>query len=68
MTMNDNIALDSVRRSSFVARRVKLDPSKVRTVEVIMYGKSEKMTVVEEDFIDYMEDGRRMFNGQHEMS
>ena len=67
MTMNDNIALESVRRSSFVARRIKLDPSKVRTVKITIHGNPTNMIVVDGDYIDYMEDGRRMFNGQHEM-
>ncbi len=64
MTMNDNIALESLRQDvSKYVKRVFLDPSKVKTIRIA----AGKLDVVEGDYIDYMTDGRMLFNGNHQM-
>ncbi len=61
MTMNDNIARESMRRevSKYVEKRVYLDPGKVKTIRTAQ----GKLPVSEGDFVDYLTDGRAMYNG-----
>lgn len=62
--MNTNNAADSVQQDvKKYVKRVYLDPSRVRMVRTM----TGRVPVLEGDYIDYMADGRMLYNGTTRM-